>query len=149
MTDKEYVLSTMQKFGRTMAQNLQSRADGMTGTELYAESDYIPSFAAAVRKQNMLTRPVGFVCQSPTGRIVRLLQPYDSSVFTQIPEELVAQWGFVWSKDPTKALPFIALATAPYGAGDCCVWNDVTYRSKIDNNVFSPADYPQGWDEVK
>ena len=40
----------------------------------------IPSFAAAVARKNMLERKVGFVCRSTAGRVVKLLQNYDSTV---------------------------------------------------------------------
>jgi hypothetical protein len=124
----------------------------MTRTELYAEEEYIPSFKAAVAKKNMLERKAGqtdgFVCKSSAGRVVRLLQNYDSSIYTQEPEELPAQWGFVWSKDPAKALPFIALSTSPYNTGDCCTENGIVYRSLIENNVHAPSAYPQGWEKV-
>ena len=96
----------------------------------------------------MLHRTAGFVCKSSAGRVVKLLQPYDSDIFTAEPEELPAQWGFVWSTDPVKALPFVAISTSPYMIGDCCTENDKTYKSKIDNNVWSPSSYPAGWEEV-
>lgn len=149
LNNKEFVLSTMRSYGRKTAEALQSRANAMTGTELYAESNFIPDFTKACELKNMLQRPVGFVCISPAGRVVKLLQPYDSTVYTQEPEELPAQWGFQWSTDPAKALPFIALSTSPYGIGDCCTENGSTYRSKIANNVWAPSAYPQGWEVVE
>lgn len=148
MTNKEFVLETFEGLGLTMATNLQMSADMMTGTELYDKEEYIPDFSEAVKKKNMLDRDVGFTCKSPAGRVVRLLQKYDSTIFTAEPEELPSLWGFKWSTDPTKALPFIALSTSPYMTGDCCTENGNTYRSKIDNNVFAPSAYPQGWEEV-
>ena len=96
----------------------------------------------------MLERAAGFVCLSPAGRVVRLLQPYDSTIYKQAPEELPAQWGFVWSTDPAKALPFVAISTSPYNKGDCCTEDGVIYRSTIANNVWSPAAYPAGWEAV-
>lgn len=146
MTAKERVLQRERDRGRLAAQEIQNNAPGMTGTELYAADDRIPRFSVAVQKQNMLNRPVGFVCKSTAGRVVRLLQVYDSDIYTQEPEELPAQWGFAWSDDPAKALPFVALSTSPYMAGNCCTDGGITYRSTIDNNVWSPADYPQGWE---
>lgn len=95
---------------------------------------------------NILTRSPGFVCRSTAGRVVKLLQVYDSTIYTQEPEDLPAQWGFVWSQDPAKALPFIALSTSPYMAGDCCTEDGKVYRSKIDNNVWAPSAYAQGWE---
>lgn len=134
--------------GRADAAELQSRSDSMDGTALYAEEYKIPDFTAACKKMNMLQRSVGFVCRSTAGRVVKLLQVYDSSIYTQEPEELPAQWGFAWSTDPSKALPFIEIATSPYMTGDCCTEGDKIYRSTIDNNVWSPSSYPQGWDLV-
>lgn len=148
MTSKERVLERERQRGRVAAQEIQTKAPEMTGTELYSADDRIPRFAAACVKLNMLERPVGFVCKSTAGRVVRLLQVYDSTIYTQEPEELPAQWGFKWSTDPAKALPFVAISTSPYMTGDCCTENDVIYRSLIDNNVWSPANYPTGWEEA-
>ena len=88
------------------------------------------------------------MCRSSAGRVVRLIQNYDSDIYTAEPEDLPAQWRMVWSTDPEKALPFIALSTSPYATGDCCTENDVVYRSIMDNNVWSPSSYPTGWEEV-
>ena len=140
--------TVMYEEGRRQALDLQSRSPEMTGTELYAEDGNIPSFLAAKATMNMLDRPVGFVCKSSAGRVVRLLQVYDSDIYTQEPEELPAQWGFVWSDDPAKAKPFIAMSTSPYMAGNCCTENGITYRSTIDNNVWAPSAYPAGWEVV-
>jgi hypothetical protein len=147
MTNDE-LKEIMYKQGRADALDLQERSADLSGTELNAEEDKIPSFQAAVAKQNMLDRPVGFVCKSSSGRVVKLLQVYDSNVYTQEPEELPAQWGFVWSDDPAKAKPFIALSTSPYMTGNCCTENGSVYRSTIDNNVWPPNSYPDGWKEI-
>lgn len=148
LTDKEFVLDTMQRAGLTQAQAIQSKAPEMTGTELYAAEEYIPDFQAACAAKNMLERSPGFVCRSTAGRVVRLLQVYDSTVYTQEPEDLPAQWGFVWSTDPAKALPFLELATSPYMTGDCCTEGGHVYRSTMDNNVWSPSGYPDGWEDL-
>ena len=148
MTSKERVLKREYDRGRLAALEVQDKSSAMTGTELNAVDDQIPRFSEAVRKKNMLDRPVGFVCKSSSGRVVKLLQVYDSNVYTQEPEELPAQWGFVWSDDPAKAKPFIALSTSPYMTGNCCTENGITYRSTIDNNVWAPSAYPAGWEVV-
>lgn len=145
MKSKDFVLSTMKKYGKMMAENLQEKAPEMSGTELYAEDSFIPAFNP---KRQYLNFKVGYVCKSKAGRLVKLIQPYDSTVYTQQPEELVAHWGFYWSKDPKKALPFIALSTSPYMDGDCCTDEGLTYRSRMDNNVYRPKDYPEGWELV-
>ena len=145
---REEAIAMITELARLKAQDLQSSADGMTGTELYSQSDYIPDFSTAKQTRNMLGRPVGFVCRSSAGRVVRLLQNYDSDVYTGEPEELPAQWGFKWSTEPADALPFVAISTSPYGKGECCTEGGKTYRSTIDNNVWAPSAYPAGWKEV-
>lgn len=162
MTDKEFTLETMRNYGMNRAVIVQAEAPTMTGTELNAQDGYIPDFMAACQKMNMLQRKAGrtdgFVCKSSAGRVVRLIQNYDSNVFTAEPEELNSQWGFVWSNDPEKAKPFISLATSPYNTGDCCSLEVESeggekvfhvYRSTHDDNVFSPAEYPDWWELVR
>ena len=152
MNDKEFVLDAMQRAGLIQAQALQERSPDMTGTELYAAEDYIPDFKAAVAAQNMLDRKAGqtdcFVCRSSAGRVVRLIQNYDSTVYTQEPEELPAQWGFVWSTDPAKALPFIAVSTSPYMTGDCCTYEGHIWRSGQDFNVWEPGSVGVKWEDL-
>lgn len=150
MTDsKTRVLNRERQRGYEAAKLIQTNADSMTGTELYAADDRIPSFTAALAKMNMLERPIGFTCKSSAGRMVRLLQVYDSDIYPQEPEELPAQWGFKWSTDPAKALPFIAISTSPYNTGECCSVDGTVYRSTMDNNVWNPVDYPSGWEDVQ
>ena len=157
MTNKELVLQVLADFATEKAAALQTASAGMTGTELYAQEQYIPDFQAAKTAQNMLTRKAGrtdgFVCRSTAGRVVRLIQNYDSTVYTGEPETLPAQWGFVWSTDPRKALPFVALADSPYNTGDCCTYPaedgvDHVYRSGQDGNVWPPRTVNIKWDDL-
>lgn len=152
MTSKERVLQRERDRGRMAAMEVQSKSSDMTGTELNAADDRIPQFKEAVKRMNMLDRHAGmtdgFVCKSSAGRVVRLIQNYDSDVFTAEPEDLPAQYGFVWSNDPAKAKPFIALSTSPYMKGNCCTENDEVFRSNFDNNVHAPSAYKQGWERV-
>lgn len=153
MMTKEASLEIMRQQGKADALDLQNRSANMTGTELYAEDKLIPDFKEAVKVKNMMERKAGmtdgFVCKSSAGRVVRLLQNYDSDTYTAEPEELPAQWGFKWSTDPKKALPFVSIATSPYMKEDCCIWEGKIYKSKILNNIHSPTDYPMGWEEVE
>lgn len=148
MTSKEKVLKRERDRGRMAALEVQEKSKDMSGTELNTVEDRIPHFKKAVEKMNMLDRPIGFVCKSSEGRVVKLLQNYDSTIYTGEPEELPAQWGFVWSNKPEHAKPFVAISTSPYMIGNCCTENGKVYRSKIDNNTWSPSDYPAGWEIV-
>lgn len=146
MTDnKTFVLDTMRRFGESAARDLQQRAPEMTGTAIYGESGFLPAFNAA---KQYLNYKAGYVCVSAAGRAVKLLQPYDSTVYTGQPEDYPSLWGFYWSTDPAKALPFIALSTSPYMIGDCCTEGGHVWRSTIDNNVWAPSAYPTGWTDL-
>lgn len=148
MTSKERVLERERQRGRAAALEVQEKAPEMDGTTLNAVDDRVPDFVAACARKNMLERKAGFVCKSSAGRVVRLLQPYDSTIYTQEPEELVAQWGFAWSQDPAKARPFIALSTSPYMTGDCCTHDGHVWRSGQDNNVWAPGTVGVKWDDL-
>ncbi len=39
-------------------------------------------------------------------------------------------------------------STNPYMKGDKVIFEDKIYESLIDNNVWSPAAYPMGWQEI-
>lgn len=159
--DKQYVLDTMRAQGLAQAQALQEASPDMTGAELYAREGHIPDFQAAKTAKNMLERTAGFVCRSTAGRVVRLIQPYDSETYPQEPEELEAQWGFVWSTDPAKALPFVSIATSPYNTGDCCTYlvnaegqpdqNGTVihvFRSGQDTNTWAPGTVGVDWEDL-
>ena len=118
---KQIYFDAMKEKGKLDATDLQTRSAGMTGTELYAEDGKIPSFAAAVARKNMLERK---------------------------PEDLPAQWGFQWSTDPKKALPFIALSTSPYAKDDCCTHDGHVWRSGQDNNVWAPGTAGAKWNDL-
>lgn len=149
LNNKEFVLETMKKTGLSAATTFQANSPNMTGTEMYEQTNYIPDFQAAKAVKNMLERQAGmtdgFVCLSTAGRVVRLIQNYDSDIYTQEPEELPAQWGFKWSTDPKKALPFIAISTSPYMIDDCCTFNEHVWRSGQDNNVWEPGSVGVSW----
>lgn len=152
MTSKDRVLQRERERGRLAAQAVQEASPTMTGTELNAADDRIPRFKEAVKHKNMLDRTAGqedgFVCLSSAGRVVRLIQNYDSDVFTGEPEDLRAQFRFVWSQDPAKAKPFLASSTSYYNKGDCCLnAAGEPRRSKIDVNTFDPDVSPQFWED--
>ena len=157
MTDKELVLQVLQDYSRDKAAALQADQVNMTGTELYAQEQYIPDFQAAKAAMNMSQRKVGekdgFLCRSTAGHVVRLIGSYDSNVWPGEPETLLSQWKFVWSKDPKKARPFLALSTSPYDTGDCCTYPaedgvDHVYRAGQDGNVWAPRTVNIKWDDL-
>lgn len=148
----ELYFTAMKEKGLSDAAELQKKSSDMTGTELNDADSMIPSFQAAVKAKNMMERHAGnsdgFVCKSTAGRVVRLIQNYDSDTYPQEPEELPAQWKFVWSTNPKKALPFIELSTSPYMKNDCCTYEGHVYRSGQDNNVWAPGTATIQWEDL-
>lgn len=145
MDSRSIALSALRSQGVADATALQSNADNMTGTQLHDEAQKIPEFN---NEKQYLNYRIGFVCKSKLGNVVRLIQPYDSLIYPQQPEELVAQWGFKWSTNPEHAKPFLKSATSPYMKDECCLFEENVYASTMDNNVYSPAEYPAGWRKV-
>lgn len=145
---QDTINTAMRSQGKADAEALQLAAPDMSGTELNGAAGRIPMFTEAVKVKNMLEREAGFVCMSSARRVVKLIQPYDSTAYQQEPEMLPAQWAFVWSNDPAHARPWIALSTSPYMIGNVCTVGLDIFRSYIDNNVWSPEGYPQGWEWI-
>lgn len=158
MSDISKYTKAMYAQGLADAADLQARSASMDGTALYAEEEKIPSFTAACKVKNMLNRPAGqtngFVCRNSAGLVVRLVQAYDSDIYTQEPGDkaLAAHWRFVYSKDPKKARPFLEdpdiLSLNYYNLEECCIENGHVYRSTIPNNVYRPSVYAQGWEDL-
>lgn len=146
MNNKDFVVNTLKQIGFKIAQELQSNIPDMEATDIIEQEEYLPRFD---NTKQYLNFNAGYTCFSAKGNVVRLLQPYDSLTYPQEPEELPAQWRFVWSTDPGKALPFLSLSTSPYAKGDCCTAGGKTWRSKIDTNTWSPETNPEFWEEVE
>ena len=99
MMNKTLVLEILRKYGNDVAKQLQKDAHDMTGTELYESDMFIPEFNP---ERQYLNFPIGYVCKSAEGRLVKLIQPYDSTIFTSQPEELPAQWDSIGALTQTK-----------------------------------------------
>ena len=82
MSEQTLYKEAMYAKGLADAADLQSRAPEMDGTALYAEEEKIPDFQAARQAKNMLQRAAGFICRSTAGRVMKLIQPYDSDIYT-------------------------------------------------------------------
>lgn len=134
------------KLVKMVALDCQDKAPQMSAEEIFENEEFFPAWNPQMH--NYLHKKAGYVCKSKQGNLVRLIQPYDSSIYTDEPETLTAQWGFYWSKDPKKAKPFVKSATSPYDIGDCCIENDTVYRSTMANNTYAPSEYSQGWEIV-
>lgn len=53
-------------------------------------------------------------------------------------------------EDPENILPWTQPdSTNAYSIGDKVIFEEEIYESLIDNNVWSPADYPAGWSKIE
>ena len=59
-------------------------------------------------------------------------------------------WELVVEEQPEESEPEVKeyAVGALYAMGDRVIFNGIEYESLIDNNSWSPADYPAGWAEV-
>ena len=118
MTHKEYVIETFRRFAKSEAEALQLNASSMTPDEIVENDVLVPDFNP---DRQYLDYEVGYVCKTKAGNVVKLLQPYDSKIYPQQPEELPAQWGFYWSTNPKRAKTFMPLSTSQNYKDACCL----------------------------
>lgn len=147
MESKEYVLDKMRDVGLRSAENLQENAPDMNGTQLIDREGDIPDFDPD--KHQYLNWAIG-TCVRDDGQVWQLVQPYDSTVYKDPPGEMRAQWSLCHTKDPAKAKPYVAPegTSGMYMKDECCTEGGKVYRSKVDNNVWTPSEYPDYWEEV-
>lgn len=148
MTSQEVVLDAMRSQGKADALSLRSRAADMDGTSIIAEESKVPAFDPT---KDYSLWPVG----SPVSDVVDgepqvfgLLQPYNAANYEGTPNTLRALWSLMHTKDPAKAKAWVApLGTSGlYMLGECCKVDGIVYRSIVDNNAYSPADYAANWE---
>lgn len=146
MDNKQFVLNSMRDVGVQAVRNLQADAPTLDGTAIIEREDYAPDFDPD--KQQFLNWPVGSVVKD-NDQVWQLLQPYDSTIYKDHPENLRAQWGLCHTKNPLKAKPFVPSygTSGLYMKGECCTENEKTYISKANNNNFRPSEDPANWDE--
>ena len=64
------------------------------------------------------------------------------------PDNAPSLWQDIEYKEGYRIIPDTLTVTTAFAKGECGWWNDVLYRSLMDANVYTPAAYPQGWEEV-
>lgn len=144
MDNKQFVLNSMRDVGVQAVRNLQADAPTLDGTAIIEREDYVPDFDP---DKQYLNWPIGSVTKD-NDQVWQLIQPYDSTIYKDRPENLRAQWGLCHTKNPLKAKPYVAPmgTSGMYMKDECCTENDTIYISKQDNNVWSPTEYPAAWE---
>lgn len=64
------------------------------------------------------------------------------------PDNAPTLWEDIAYKDGFRIIPEVITATLAFSEGECGWWEDVLYRSKVNGNVYTPAVYPDNWEEI-
>ena len=65
------------------------------------------------------------------------------------PENAPSLWQDIEYKEGYRIIPDTLIVTTAFANDECGWWNGVLYRSLFEGNVYTPAVYPAGWEEVK
>jgi hypothetical protein len=65
------------------------------------------------------------------------------------PNNAPTLWEVLNYKDGYRIIPKVLTVTTAFVKDECGWWEDVLYKSLIDNNVYTPAEYAAGWAIVK
>lgn len=64
------------------------------------------------------------------------------------PDNAPTLWEDIAYKDGFRIIPEIITATLAFKKDECGWWNDNLYQSIIEGNVYTPEQYPSGWELV-
>ena len=137
----------MKEKGTADAADLRTRAADLDGTAVIAEESKVPDFVAG---KDYSAWPVGAPV-TDGGQVYKLLQPYDAASWPdQRPADLPALWSICHTKDPLKAKPWQAPngTSGMYMLDECCTEGGHVWKSTMDDNVWAPSGYPQGWTDL-
>ena len=65
------------------------------------------------------------------------------------PDNAPALWEDIKYKDGYRIVPEIITVTTTFAKDELGWWDDVLYKSLLDNNVYTPTAYPAGWEVVE
>lgn len=62
------------------------------------------------------------------------------------PDNSPTLWEDINYRDGIRIIPEIITVTTAFAAGELGWWGDTIYRSKVDANVYTPAQYADNWE---
>lgn len=65
------------------------------------------------------------------------------------PDNAPTLWADIPYKDGYRIIPDIITVSTAFALGECGWWDGVLYRSKVNANVYNPAQYPDNWERVE
>ena len=64
------------------------------------------------------------------------------------PDHAPTLWEDIAYRQGIRIIPAVITAENPFGKDEPGWWGDELYRSKIPANVYTPVQYPEGWELV-
>lgn len=85
------------------------------------------------------------------GKLYKVLQDHNSQLdWAPISASSLFASLLTDEEEPENILPWTQPdSTNAYSIGDKVIFEEEVYESLIDNNVWSPADYPAGWSKIE
>lgn len=65
------------------------------------------------------------------------------------PDNAPDLWEDIQYRDGYRIIPDVITVGLAFGLGEIGWWGDVLYRSKLEANVYTPEQYPDGWEIVE
>ena len=148
MDNKDFIMAAMHTAGAAdasaiAAKSVSGEADGAA---LIAAEEQIPTW----RQRNYTDVPIGTPYKYGD-QVYKLWQAHDATNQPDwTPDKAVSLWDICHTTDPTKAKPYVAPqgTRGMYQIDDVCTEGGKLYRSTMENNVWEPSAYPQGWKTI-
>ena len=64
------------------------------------------------------------------------------------PDAATTLWEDIAYRDGFRVIPQTITAGTAFALDECGWWGDTLYRSTINANVYTPEQYPAGWEQV-
>lgn len=65
------------------------------------------------------------------------------------PDAATTLWEDIAYRDGFRVIPQTITAGTAFALDECGWWGDTLYRSTINANVYTPEQYPAGWEQVE
>lgn len=148
MDNRDFIMAAMHTAGAAdasaiAAKSVSGEADS---TALIAAEEQIPTW----RQRDYTDVPIGTPYKYGD-QVYKLWQAHDATNQPDwTPDKAVSLWDICHTTDPAKAKPYVTPqgTRGMYQIGDVCTEGGKLYRSTMENNVWEPSAYPQGWEAI-
>ncbi len=135
------IMEAMRLIGQSMASQIKEKGAAMDGTAIIDAEVFIPEWQPG--KYEVVGQPVRYGEQ-----VYKVLQIHDSTANPAWTPDEASLFEIMHTKDAAKAKPYIAPfgTSGLYSKDEVCLWTDgKVYKSKVDNNAYSPGEYAANW----